>query len=227
MEGHRSLSRLGICDASLQLLYAKLKGGDVAGYRAQGLAIEGPRRSLGTVCEDSPSLLASRKLVVGRRAGILTAGLFTGRAGRELSIALFTAVRWDSSQGSRAALSLPLHWKRKRRRQSTHLDLCSSTWQESVRSGSTGDVRTSALDDGHSHLEQADTGLDTRKRGVCEKLLRGIARANLEGPELAVEELKDTNGEPRRNRGRLFLWRLLTGCGRRSRDDLATEEAAD
>lgn len=47
-----------------------------------------------------------------------------------------------------------------------------------------------ALEDRHSHLEQADTGLDTLKRGVCEKLLRGIARAKLEGPELAVEELK-------------------------------------
>lgn len=107
MESYRSLSRLGICDASLQLLYAKLKGGDVAGGRAQGLVIEGrPRRSLGTICEDAPSLLASRKLVVGRRAGILTAGLFTGRASRELSIALFTTVRENSSQGSRAAPSL-------------------------------------------------------------------------------------------------------------------------
>lgn len=62
--------------------------------RAQGLVIEiRPRQSLGTICEDAPSLLASRKLVISRRARILTTGLFTGRASRELSIALFTAVR--------------------------------------------------------------------------------------------------------------------------------------
>lgn len=143
MESYRSFSRLGICYAPLQLLYAKLQSGDIAGGRARGLVIEGrPRRALGTMCEDAPSLLASRKLVVCRRAGILTPGLFTGRASRELSIALLTTVRWNSNQGSKAALSL--HWKRKRRRLSTHFNLCCSTWQESVRS--TGEVRASALE---------------------------------------------------------------------------------
>lgn len=100
MESYRSFSRLGICYASLQLLYAKLKSGEIAGERAQGLVIEGrPRRSLGTIHEDAPSLLASRKLVVCRGAGILTTGLFAGRTSRELSIALFTTVRSNSSQG--------------------------------------------------------------------------------------------------------------------------------
>lgn len=80
--------------------------------------------------------------------------------------------------------------------------------------------------DGHSHLEQADTGLDTLKRGVCEKLLRGIARANLEGPGLAVEKLK-AEMEGREKPWEIVFLAIAHRCGRRSRDDLATEMAAD
>lgn len=82
MVGHGSLPGFGVCYASLQLLDAKLKGGDIAGIVVSG------RETGWLVMDPLPPLLASRKLVVCGRAGILTTGLFTGRASRQLAIAL-------------------------------------------------------------------------------------------------------------------------------------------
>lgn len=207
MQSHRSFSRLGICDASLQLLYAKLEGSDIAGERAQGLVIEGLwEQSVKTHLLSLPranwSLAAEQAFSRPAFSQAVQAGSFPSHCsqpsdripGEHQSRRCLCAER-----GSAAACPLTLTFAARPGEKALDLDL--------------PEVSAQALEDGHSHLEQADTGLDTRKRGVCEKLLRGIARASLEDPSWPFEELKDWNGEPRSTVGNCFSGGCSQGAG--------------
>ena len=88
---------------------------------------------------NEPPLLSSRELITGAGAFVRAAGLFAGRAGGQLAVALDLGGATLFSQQLGTA--------------STH-----GTW---------GDMRSGRL----LHLEQAETGRDTLRRGLSMRLV--------------------------------------------------------
>lgn len=151
MESDGCLAGLGILQAPLELFYAKLEGGDVAGDGG-GSANDCYRAGI----EDSPPLLASGKLVIGGRAIMLTTGLFASCAGRQFAITLSGKQSAIGPRGvaRRRSLTLTLAARPDCGRQ--------QAWQWQGKAAD-------------SHREHADTGRETLSRGLREKLVRGMA----------------------------------------------------